>query len=303
MSDTSSRTPQRGRSQEIEYDGDRLTAIILEGEGVAVPVRTICDVLGLDVEAQSERLRKHDVLARGLRIVNALMSGRVRSVVAILHRYIPFWLATVSPDQVSPAVREKLVKYQTEVADFLAIFYAGDVKPVPGSGNAEMASLQQVMINALQEARLVREALLAVQQQLSEQQTQQYQLQAAHEAIQSRQQEQDTRIEVTEFRVTVVEGVLDDLQGRISQHISITPAQREHIRRGIQHIASRYKKRTGKDIYGLLFYTFCKELGTNKYADLPAEKYDAAIEWIQRKAADYLPDDPDSAPPLQETLL
>jgi len=281
--------PSRNRVRELVFDGDRLTAIILEGEGIAIPVRTICEVLGLDVDAQSERLRRHEVLARGLRIVNALVTGRVRSVVAILHRYIPFWLATISPEQVAPEVRTKLVRYQTEVADVLAIIYAGDVQPLPASSNADTAALQQLLITALQEARLVREALLTMQQQLTEQQAD--------------QEQQDQRIAATEVRIGAAENVLDELQARIAQHVSITPAQREQIRRAIQQLANRYKKQSGKDIFGLLFFSFCKELGTNKYADLPADKYDAAIAWIQHKAAEYLPDDPEALPPIQEALL
>jgi hypothetical protein len=86
-------------------------------------------------------------------------------------------------------------------------------------------------------------------------------------------------------------------------NVSITPAQREQIRRAIQQLATHYKKRTGKDIFGLLFFSFCKELGTNRYADLSADKYDAALAWLQHKAADYLPDDPEALPPIQEPLL
>jgi hypothetical protein len=36
---------------------------------------------------------------------------------------------------------------------------------------------------------------------------------------------------------------------------------------------------------------------------LPAAKYDEALVWLRRTAREYLPNDPDALPPLQESLL
>jgi len=48
---------------------------------------------------------------------------------------------------------------------------------------------------------------------------------------------------------------------------------------------------------------FCAELGTPRYDALPAKKYGEALDWLRARAAEYLPDDPDTLPPLQESLL
>lgn len=44
-------------------------------------------------------------------------------------------------------------------------------------------------------------------------------------------------------------------------------------------------------------------MGIRRYDALPIDKYDAAIAWIERKAADLLPGDPNAVAPLQETFL
>jgi hypothetical protein len=52
MSDTSSSdptVPQISPYRELQFDGDRLVAVIQEGDGVAVPVRLVCQALGLDI--------------------------------------------------------------------------------------------------------------------------------------------------------------------------------------------------------------------------------------------------------------
>lgn len=281
MSDASERLPRlRAKVQEIPFEEDRLIAVILEGEGIAVPVREICRTLGLDIDTQSARLREHEVLSQGLRVVRIRYGDRIRSVVAILHKYIPFWMATITPGLVAEHVRPKLVRYQIELVDLLAAIYGGGLQgTLPAPADTMTTALQQRLVDAITEVRLAREALLAAQQEVREQ------------------------IDSHEIRLTTAEGLMDDLQAQIASHTTITAAQREVIQRAIKRIAVRYEQRTGKDVFGLLFSQFCVDLGTPKYGLLPAGKYDAALDWLRQKAAEYLPNDPDALPPLQEALL
>lgn len=70
------RLPQRRPTfQEIAFDGDSLTAVILDGDGAAIPVRAACQALGLDPRYQLQRLREHDVLVTGLREVRMRLRG------------------------------------------------------------------------------------------------------------------------------------------------------------------------------------------------------------------------------------
>jgi hypothetical protein len=281
MSDQQSRSAPRGltRYKQVEFDGDELLAVFVD-DGIAVPVRTICQALGLDLESQSAKLREHEVLAQGVRLVRVPQGGRVRSVVALLHRFIPFWLATIVPSQVSEAVRPKLVRYQIELVDLLAALYGNELRPGSATpGDSTQAALAQRLADALLELRLAREALLSAQQRTEEQ------------------------LQSHESRIGAIEGVMDELQEQLASHTTITAAQQEVIKRAITRIAARYKRRTGQEMFGKLFAQFCIDLGTPKYALLPAGKYDTALEWLRGKAAELLPDDPEALPPLQESLL
>ncbi len=281
----------RPRSEEIEFEGDHLVAVRLEGEGLAIPVRAICQALGLDVDNQSARLRDHDVLAQGLRVVRIRSGDRLRSLVAILHKYIPFWLATISPNQVNADSRPKLVRYQIELVDLLAALYSGAAQAaLPAPTDSATAAVQQRLHEALQEVRLARETLLAMQQQLGDE------------------------VQEHEIRLTTIEGLMDEqrlavggqistLQQQIAHHTTITGPQQEMIKRGIQRIAARYEQRTGQKIYDRLFSQFRLDLGTPRYDALPAGRYAAALDWLRTSAAHYLPDDADALPPLQESLL
>ncbi len=255
------RTELRPRSEEIEFEGDHLIAIRLEGEGLAVPVRTICQALGLDVDNQSARLRDHDVLAQGLRIVRVRSGDRLRSLVAILHKYIPFWLATISPNQVNADSRPKLMRYQIELVDLLAVLYSGETQPaLAAPADSALTAVQQRLHDALHEVRLARETLLAMQQQIG------------------------AEVHAHEIRLTAIEGLMDEqqlavggqiitLQQQLAHHTTITGPQQETIKRSIQRIAHRYEHQTGQKIYDRLFSQFCLDMGTPRYDALPAGRY------------------------------
>ncbi|MBX0328840.1 ORF6C domain-containing protein [Oscillochloris sp. ZM17-4] len=130
------------------------------GEGMAVPVRTICAVLGLDLKSQSERIRRHEVLRQGLRKDRVPIDGQAREIAVLLHKYIPFWLATISPHQVSEEARPKLVRYQTELVDVLAQIYLR-------SADAPATPIQQRVDDALADIRRLVESQLNHERRIS----------------------------------------------------------------------------------------------------------------------------------------
>src|SRR5215212_1534094 len=278
MTDDSAGTlqPLQPIYQDIDFDGDSLPSAIVQDDGVLVPVRKICEALGLDPKYQLQRLREHDVLVLGLREIRIPIEGRLRVVAAIQHRYIPFWLATVTPHQVSDAMRPKLVRYQRELVDVLAAIYSPQLAPdLPLAAEPTLSALSRQMADLLLEFRLARAAAVEHQRDLTE-----------HEQ-----------------RIVDLENVVETMQREFAVYVPITPAQQEFIARSIKQIAQRYKKQTGKELFGQLFAEFCKTHGTPRYDELPSNKYEAAVAWIQAKARQLLPDDPDAVPPMQHSLL
>ena len=291
---------RRTHYQELSFDGDILMAVIVEGEGVAVPVRSICAILGLDVETHTERLQEHDVLSSGLRYVKAPSGGRVRSLLAILHTHIPYWFATIPAHQVREDLRPKLVRYQEELVFMLSTLYSGEMAPAhPIDSSADMTTLGQRLATALAAVRLLRDELVQTQRSLLQ-----------HQAATS------GRLDEQDIRITHISGLLDEqvravryetaaIQHQIDQTVPISSAQQAYIRLSIQRIAARYKKRypDGPKIFDRLFAEFCLDLGTPRYDALPSGQFPAAIAWLERKAAQFLPNDPAALLPRQESLL
>lgn len=273
------------REEMVEFDGDRLVAVILEGDGVATPVRLLCESIGLDPDVQMANVREHPVLATGLRVVNVSGERGVRSVAALLHTMIPYWLATIPPNQVNAVSRPKLIRYQREVANVLArLFYGDDAVPEAPAADPAVAALQKRMQDALREVRVARDALWYAQQQ--------YATQAG---------EQQRQI-----------ANLAEIVGELQEYIPIGPAQAEYIQRSIKQLARRVyqqRKKAGKSdqseshFYEMLFGRFKLEFKLPRYDALPRKRYDEALIWLQSRAAELLPGDPDALPPRQELLL
>ncbi len=104
-------------------------------------------------------------------------------------------------------------------------------------------------------------------------------------------------------RMTTLAGQLDETSSGCSIRSKSLPAQRSVIRLAIERLGKRYETKTGTRIYDRLHARFCAELGTPRYDALPASKYQQALDWLRARALEYLPDDPDALPPLQESLL
>lgn len=264
--------------QDLEFDGDILPAAIVQGDGVLLPIRALCQVLGLDARSQIEKIRAHPVLITGIREVRLPIDGRLRVVAALQHRFVPFWLATINPRDVHADLQPKLQRYQEELVDLLNAVYGPGLPAAPASTDPALVSLQQRVHELLIEFRLAREALAQQQRDL-------YQL--------------------GEYgpRLSELEAIVGSLQEQVGEYMPISARQQEEIARAIRRLAKRYQERTGKDTFGLLFAEFCKALGTPAYDKLPAVKYEQATRWIQQKAVQLFPDDAEAAPPMQQTLL
>ena len=277
--------PQRPvRIEQLQFVEDHLVAAVLDGEGVAIPIRVVCDALGLDTEAQSQRLRDHDVLSQGLRIVRVPLNNRIRSVVAILHTHIAFWLASITPNLVAEAVRPKLIRYQEELVVVLNALYGPNLEAIPTaafeSGTVPDLVAPMELATTRRELVTLRAALL--------------------DLIQAQRQTTEQMALLSE-RVDGVADLVDELRTIAKIH----PAQAEYLQRAIKRLALRVqqKTRSERNMYELLFGQFKISMGIPRYDALPIQQYDRAIQWLEAKAAELLPGDSDALPPMQEQLL
>lgn len=267
----------------VDFYGDQITALLVkEGERqqIYVPLRPLCDYLGVDWSAQRKRISRDPVLADVIMSVVVTTtdidpeSRRPRSspMICLPLDYLNGWLFGISAIRVKEDIRENLIRYQRECYRVLAnAFLAPEVivRPVDDDDSA----LMQLHNMALVIAATTRE-MLEVRRLALDNKTR---LDAAREYLQGMNQ----RLKVVEQRTLA--GPLTDEQAREIQH-------------RVNLIAQELSKRDpGQKHHMGIYEVLRQETGATSYKSIPPKGYAAAIafldDWLRAIAsASDLPD-------------
>jgi hypothetical protein len=178
------------QKQIVFYD-DELTAVIVEearGRVVYVPIRPICEHLGISFGSQRNRINRDAVLSEEVKIVfitNTNPLGGNPNVLCLPLDYLNGWLFGISPTRVKPGLKEKVIAYQRECYKALAAaFLTPTLETAPtseqttlmqiremGLAIAQMAEQQMALTTRLDKAAIVvgehSRRLTALEQQLA----------------------------------------------------------------------------------------------------------------------------------------
>ena len=242
-------TLQAIEQREVEFYGDELTAVMAEDNQVYVSVRHMCHALGLNVQAQTRRIRRQEILADGYKGVAMMATpgGKQRGSVLRVD-LVPLWLSGIDTSRVKEEIRPKLKRFQKEAAKVLwEAFQEGRLTADP--------TFDDLMAQDTPEARAVRMAEAV--------------LQLARNQLMMRSQIEDhgRRLESIEFQ-------LGD-PGR-----KISPAQATNISQAVKAVAMALSKASGRNEYGGVYGELYRRYEIPGYRELPTSKYEDAISWL-----------------------
>lgn len=99
--------------------------VILKQDGTEyVPVRPICDALGVDFSGQLQRIKRDPIF--GSTVVTVTTVGadeKDREMVALPHELIFGWLFTIDTNLVRDEVREAVINYKRECNHALYVYF------------------------------------------------------------------------------------------------------------------------------------------------------------------------------------
>lgn len=100
-------------------NGADIVTIEHEGE-ILVPIKPICQALGIDDKRQREKIQEDEILCStgGLR-PSVAADGKEREMFCLPLRYVYGWLFTINPKNVAPEAREAVARYRRECYDVL----------------------------------------------------------------------------------------------------------------------------------------------------------------------------------------
>jgi len=252
--------------KEVIFYEDVITAVqvsINEQEQIYVPVRPICDYLGLDWSAQYRRINRDPVLSdviQGVAITTTPSSdgrgGGLQEMSCLPLKFLPGWLFGVSANRVKSEMREKIIRYQRESYDVLwEAFQEGRL-----TADVSFDELLEQASSDVVEAYQIAQAIMKLARN-------QIMLDARLDDH-SRTLEEHTR------RLETIEADMHQEDRYISEN------QATQISQAVKAIALVMGKQSGRNEFGATWGEFYRKFGIAKYRYLPVSKFDEAMAWL-----------------------
>jgi hypothetical protein len=111
------------------YDDELIAIQDPTTNAIYVPLTRLCDNLSIVRARQAQRISEHPVLTHGFATMLVESSGGSQEAQCLRIDMIPLWLVGVNANRVKPEIRDKLIRYQTEVADVLWQAFKQDLLP------------------------------------------------------------------------------------------------------------------------------------------------------------------------------
>lgn len=252
--------------REIPFNEDLVTAVVVEDGTVFVPLRPICDRLGVAWNGQYERLKRDEVMASEAMSVRVTRTDiepnsrqpRESEMICLPLEMLNGWLFGISVKRVKEEVKPILVRYKKDC--FRVLFEAfgqNMVTSAPSPIYDELLARKNPSALAFQQAMAV--ANLAKQQML----------------IEARLISAEDHLGDLENRVQIIEAD----RGDDSRYL--TNAEATQIAQAVKQIALELGKRTRRNEFGGVYGELYRRFEIPSYKQLPRAQFDEAMTFLR----------------------
>lgn len=242
--------------RDIDFYGDELKVYILEGEAY-VPLRPICDYLGVSWSGQNERIKRDTVLSetvRFVRVTRTNTAGGRPELLCLPLEYLNGWLFGINASRVREELKERLIRYQKDCYRVLAQAFQGTAVSSPTSALSQIRDMALAIAN------------MAEQQMLLE-----------------------GRVTTTEARLdraAVVVGDLSKRLGRLENRLSpgsyITDEQAAEVSQRIKALAGLLQEQQpGKNYYQSIFGELYRRFNVSGYKLIRQSQYAEVLAFLE----------------------
>ena len=127
-----------------KINGVDIVTVVRDGE-VFVPIKPVCNAIGIDVDAQRNKLNADESFNSVTAIITATgADGKRYEMYCIRLRDVYGWLATINPGKVAPEAREAVARYRRECYDVLYEHFTGSMRRTIETNNAEIELLHTI---------------------------------------------------------------------------------------------------------------------------------------------------------------
>ena len=126
-------------------NGVEISAVADESGNIFVPVKPICQAIGIDHPAQVQRIKRHRKLSSVMvTITTTGADGKSYEMLALPLQYVYGWLFSIDLSMVAESALPTVEKYQDECYEVLYRHFAGSLRRRVEENEAEIAALKAV---------------------------------------------------------------------------------------------------------------------------------------------------------------
>jgi hypothetical protein len=259
------KTLQPLEQKAVDFYGDEIVAVRTEDGQIMVPIRPICDLLGINWDGQRQRIGRDSILSAesaNCTVITTAQDGteQGRAMTCLPLDYIAGFLFGISENRVKPQLKPQLERYKRECYKVLAdAFSTGRLSYHSQIMNADSPAAQA------------------------------YQIATALQSLARYQWVQEQRLESAETQISLNADTLAQHTQRIGELESqlgnparlVTPDQASQISQAVKAIARELGKRSSRNEYGGVYGELYRRFSVTTYKELPANQYSEAMNWLK----------------------
>ncbi len=247
--------------KQVLFYEDEITAVRTSDGTIYVPIRPICNLLGVSWTGQRRRINRDPVMAEVMTPVNVTFMGhehgnpQIVTTMCLPLDYISGFLFGINASRVKLEFRERIMRYQRECFKVLSeAFQEGRL-----TADSTFSELLQVDSPAVQAYRMASAIMQMARQQIL--------LEADLKTMKAQVGDNTQRLEAVE-----------EILGDPGRHI--TPDQAAQISQAVKAVALALSKQSGRNEYGACYGEMYRKFGITSYKLLPASKFQEAMDWL-----------------------
>lgn len=103
------------KKQKIVAKINNVSIMLIDGADKLVPIRPICEALGIDAKNQRTKIQNDEILGSiGVLSTSVGADGKDREMFCLPYMYALGWLFTINPKNVKTEARETILKFKME---------------------------------------------------------------------------------------------------------------------------------------------------------------------------------------------
>lgn len=263
--------------KEVKFYDDEIVAVRLDSGQVFIPLRPVCELIGVDWSAQRQRINRDAVLSKKIKgVVVTTTPGGDQEMSCLPLEYLNGWLFGINVSRVRPEIQEQLLRYQEECFLVLAEAFQEGRLTIGDDKFADiLASADPAEVQALHMAQAI---VRLAQNQIRFSARITGRLDAIEEKTTGQLNEHETR--------------LANIEEQLNPGRTITESQAMQISQGVKAVAMELGKKTKRNEYGGVYGELYRRYEINSYKLLPAGKFEDAMNWLNEWLQQLMKDIP-----------